>query len=118
MGTPLSKKMAQLSPERQKRISATAEQLHGEYLTLKELRKAKALTQIQLAQTLGIRQASVAQMEKRTDLMISTVRSYVEAMGGKLKLSVEFPDHMAVSLEGLGDTEEPSPRNVFGETPV
>ena len=110
MGTSLQEKMAQLSPERQKRISDQAERLHGEYLTLQELRKAKKLTQVQLAETLGIRQATIAQMEKRTDLMISTVRGYVEAMGGKLKLLVEFPDHAAVSLDGLGDTEEPSSR--------
>ncbi|VAW11074.1 Antitoxin HigA [hydrothermal vent metagenome] len=114
MGTSLRKKMAQISPERQKRINDEAKKLHAEYLTLQELRKAKALTQVQLAETLGIRQASIAQMEKRTDLMISTVRSYVEAMGGKLKLSVEFPDHVAVSLDGLGDTDEPSPGKAPG----
>ena len=110
MGISLKEKMAQLSPERQKRISDEAEQLHGEYLTLQELRKAKELTQVQLAETLGIRQATIAQMEKRTDLMISTVRGYVEAMGGKLKLLVEFPDHASVSLDGLGDTDEPTSR--------
>ncbi|MEM5583784.1 XRE family transcriptional regulator, partial [Roseibium sp. AS2] len=68
--------------------------------------QAKELTQVQLAKTLGIRQATVAQMEKRSDLMLSTLRSYVEAMGGKLKLSVEFPNHEALVLTGLGDTED------------
>ena len=118
MGEYLKEKMAQLSPERQKRIGDEAQKLHAEYLTLQELRKAKELTQVQLAETLGIRQATIAQMEKRTDLMISTVRGYVEAMGGKLKLLVEFPDHAAVSLDGLGDTDEPSPRNAPGKHPV
>ena len=45
--------------------------------------------------------------EKRSDLMLSTLRDYIEAMGGKLNLVVEFPDRVPVSLEGFGDTEEP-----------
>ncbi|PLW76552.1 helix-turn-helix domain-containing protein [Cohaesibacter celericrescens] len=106
MGTSLKDKMNQLSPDRQARINAEADRLHEEYLTLQQLRKAKDMTQVQLAETLGIRQASVAQMEKRSDLMLSTLRSYVEAMGGKLNLMVEFPDRAPVLLDGLTDTEE------------
>ena len=107
MAKTLKEKMAELSPDRRARIEAETERLHQEYLTLQELRKAKALTQVQLAETLGIRQATVAQMEKRSDLMLSTLRSYVEAMGGRLNLIVEFPDHTPVMLTGLGDAEEP-----------
>ena len=106
MNVTLKDKMARLDADRRARIEEEAKQLHAEYLTLQELRKAKALTQVQLAKTLGVRQATVAQMEKRNDLMLSTLRSYVEAMGGTLKLSVEFPDHKSVFLEGLGDTED------------
>lgn len=108
MVVPLSEVLAKLPPDRRARIEAGAERLMQEYLTIQELRKAKRLTQTQLAETLGIRQATVAQMEKRTDLLLSTLRSYVEAMGGKLTLSVEFPGHPAVQLTGLGDTEEPA----------
>jgi transcriptional regulator with XRE-family HTH domain len=111
MGTTLKDKMAQLAPERRARIEAEAERLHAEYQTLKDLRRARHLTQAQLAESLGIRQATIAQLEKRSDLMISTLRSYVEAMGGRLRLTVEFPDKPPVSLEGLGDTEEPGPRH-------
>ena len=107
MGKSLNDKMNQLPEARRARILAEADRLHAEYLTLQELRKAKKLTQAQLAEVLKIRQATVAQMEKRSDLMLSTLRSYVEAMGGKLSLMVEFPDHAPVSLEGFGDTEEP-----------
>lgn len=106
----LKDKMAQLDADRRARIEEEAQQLHSEYLTLQALRKAKELTQVQLAETLGVKQATVAQMEKRGDLMLSTVRSYVEAMGGKLRLLVEFPDRESVSLDGLGDTEEPRSR--------
>lgn len=109
MGKTLQEKMAGLDPDRRARIEAEADRMHAEYLTLQELRKAKELTQVQLAETLGIRQATVAQLEKRSDLMLSTLRSYVEAMGGHLRLVVDFPDRPPVSLEGLGDTEE-SPR--------
>jgi DNA-binding XRE family transcriptional regulator len=109
MGTTLKDKMARLPPERRARIEAEADRLHAEYQTLKDLRKARELTQARLAEALGIRQATVAQLEKRSDLMLSTLRSYIEAMGGRLRLTVEFPDKATVSLEGLGDPDEPRP---------
>lgn len=108
MATGLKKKLAQLAPERRARIEAETERLHAEYRTLGQLRKARELTQQQLARTLGIRQATVAQMEKRSDLMLSTLRSYVEAMGGKLSLVVEFPDRDPVVLDGLRNAEKPA----------
>ena len=109
MPTTLKSKMAELTPERRERIEVETERLHQEYLTLQQLRKAKALTQAQLAETLGIRQATIAKMEKRSDLMISTLRSYIEAMGGRLNLIVEFPGRLPVHLGGLGDVEQPTP---------
>ena len=115
MNTTLKDVMNGLDPERRKRVVAEADQLHAEYQTLQELRKAKDLTQVELAKSLGIQQASVAQMEKRSDLMLSTLRGYVEAMGGKLKLLVEFPDREPVSLNGLGDTEEPTLKHGSGK---
>ncbi len=108
MPTTLKTKMAGLPPNRLERIEAETERLHQEYLTLQQLRKAKALTQAQLAETLGIRQATIAKMEKRSDLMISTLQSYVEAMGGRLDLVVEFPGHSPIHLAGLGDIEQPT----------
>lgn len=110
MGKSLNDKLNELPEARREHILAEADRLHAEYLTLQELRKAKQLTQAQLAEMLNIRQATVAQMEKRSDLMLSTLRSYVEAMGGKLGLMVEFPGRAPVSLEGLGDTEKPPRR--------
>jgi transcriptional regulator with XRE-family HTH domain len=109
VGTTLKDRIAQLGPERRARIEAEADRLHAEYQTLKDLRKARALTQAKLAESLGIRQSTVAQLEKRSDLMLSTLRSYVEAMGGRLRLTVEFPDKAPVALEGFGEPEEPRP---------
>ena len=108
MATTFNDIMSEFSPERRAKIEAEADRLHEEYKTLQELRKAKALTQVQLAKTLGIRQATVAQMEKRSDLMISTLRSYIEAMGGRLKLTVEFPGRAPTQITGLGDLADPS----------
>src|SRR6056297_4056428 len=110
MTRSLKEKLATLDPARRAAIEAEADRLHAEYLTLQELRKAKKLTQVQLADTLGIQQATVAKYERQSDLLLSTLTSYVRAMGGNLKLMVEFPGKAPVALEGLGDTEEPRRR--------
>ena len=110
MARTLKDKLATLDPARPAAIEAEAARLHTEYLTLQELRKAKALTQVQLAETLGIQQATVAKYERQSDLLLSTLTSYVRAMGGSLKLMVEFPGKAPIALDGLGDTEEPSRR--------
>lgn len=110
MARSLQDKLATLDPARRARIEAEAERLHTEYLTLQELRKARDLTQVQLAETLGIQQATVAKYERQSDLLLSTLTSYVRAMGGSLKLMVEFPGKEPVALEGLGEIDEPRRR--------
>ena len=106
MATTLEEKIAQLPPEQQAEIAAEAERLRAEYLTLRDLRKARALTQVQLAETLGQTQVSIAKLEKRADLLLSTLRRYIEAMGGRLDLVVAFPDRPPVRLEGLGEADD------------
>ncbi len=110
MATTLKEKIAQLDPDHQAEIAAEFERLRAEYLTLKDLRKARMLTQVQLSETLGQTQVSIAKLEKRTDLLLSTLRRYVEAMGGKLNLFVEFPDRPPVLLDGIGEVDEPASR--------
>tara|TARA_B100002003_G_scaffold223644_1_gene228343 strand:+ start:771 stop:1118 length:348 start_codon:yes stop_codon:yes gene_type:complete len=105
MARSLGDKLSALPAARREAIEAEAERLHAEYLTLQALRKARALTQVQLAQTLGVRQATVAKYERQSDLLLSTLKSYVEAMGGELKLMVEFPGAPPVALDRLGETE-------------
>lgn len=118
MARSLEDKLAALDPARRAAIEAEADRLHTEYLTLQELRKAKDFTQVQLAETLGIKQATVAKYERQSDLLLSTLTSYVQAMGGNLKLMVEFPGKAPVALEGLGDTEEPRrPRRGIRDEP-
>lgn len=93
--------MDRLPPERRERIEKRAAGIIAEELTLRDLRKARALTQDRMAELLNIGQDSVSRLEKRTDLLLSTLRSYVAAMGGTLDLVVSFPDRPPVSLSGL-----------------
>ncbi len=91
----------QLSPGRRKKIAARAATLMAEEKTLQELRQAHKLTQKRMAEVLGIGQDSVSRLEQRSDLLISTLRGYVEAMGGRLSLVAEFPNQDPVVLTGI-----------------
>ena len=82
----------ELNPARRKIVAARAAQLIAEEMTLQELRRARKITQVRMAKTLGIGQDGVSKLEKRADLMISTLRKTVEAMGGTLSLVAEFPE--------------------------
>jgi transcriptional regulator with XRE-family HTH domain len=81
-----------------------------EYKTLQQLRKARELTQNQLAELWGKDQVSISQLEKRSDMLISTLRSYVEAMGGSLNLVVQFEGQAPVILSGLTNEQAETPR--------
>ncbi len=97
-----------LSPAQRKKVEARAAQLIAEEMTLCELRHARKLTQVRMAKTLGITQDSVSRLEKRSDLLLSTLRKAVEAMGGNLSLVAEFPDRPPVVLSGIAeDDREP-----------
>ena len=80
-----------MSPERQERIRKRTEELLAE-LPLQELRQARALSQQELAEVLGLNQATVSKLERRTDMYLSSLRRFVEAMGGELEVSANFPD--------------------------
>lgn len=82
---------SQMSPERRARVAKrTAELL--EEMPLQELRQARQLSQEALAAALGANQSSVSKLERRADMYVSTLRSYVEAMGGQLEILARFPD--------------------------
>ncbi len=80
-----------LSHESQERVEKRVQELLKE-MPLAELRQARQMTQEQIAQTLKIKQASVSKMESQTDMYISTMRKYIEAMGGELEIVAKFPD--------------------------
>jgi transcriptional regulator with XRE-family HTH domain len=84
--------------------------LIAEEMTLRELRHARKLTQVKMAKTLGVTQDSVSRLERRSDLLLSTLRKTVEAMGGNLSLVAEFPDRAPVVLSGIAeDAPRPKP---------
>ena len=104
MGKSLDEIMNSLPEERRNHIEARGQQLLNEYLTLRDLRKAQALTQKKVAELLNMPQGGVSRLEKRSDMLLSTLREYVRAMGGELKLVAEFPDRTPVVLTCVGDT--------------
>ena len=108
--TNLERIRKELSPARRKKVAARAAQLIAEEMTLQELRRARKLTQVRMAKELGIGQDGVSKLEKRADLMISTLRKTVEAMGGRLSLVAEFPDREPVVLSGIAEVaSDPKP---------
>ena len=90
MAKPYKELRAKMPAAARKRADARANVLMQE-MPLYELRQARQLSQEQLARELHVRQANVSKIERRTDVYISTLRSYVEAMGGKLEITAKFP---------------------------
>jgi predicted XRE-type DNA-binding protein len=82
---------AKMSPEAQACVETKAQELLAE-MPLNELRQARGLSQKMLAELSHVQQPSIAKMEKRTDMYISTLRSHIEAMGGQLEVVARFPD--------------------------
>jgi DNA-binding XRE family transcriptional regulator len=98
----LRDKMAGLPARRRARIKARAQKLIAEETSLQALRKAHQKTQEKVATTLGIGQDSVSRLEQRSDMLLSTLREYVAAIGGSVRLLVEFKGKPAIELKGLG----------------
>ena len=98
-------KIKRLNPAQRKKVEARAADLMAEEMTLRELRRARKLTQVRIAKKLGITQDSVSRLEKRSNLLLSTLRKTVEAMGGTLSLVAEFPDRAPVVLSGIAEDD-------------
>jgi transcriptional regulator with XRE-family HTH domain len=97
-----------LSPAERKKVEGRAAEIIAEEMSLRDLRKARKLTQARVAKTLGITQDSVSRLEKRSDLLLSTLRSTVKAMGGNVRIVAEFPDRAPVVLSELSEDDPPS----------
>ena len=106
MPTNVNDIIQRLSPAQRKRVQARTEELVAEEMTLRELRRARKLTQVRMAKKLGITQDSVSRLEQRSDLLLSTLRKTVEAMGGRLSLVAEFSDRPAVLSSGFSDRND------------
>ena len=103
MGRRLEEVIAALPEERRARVEARFRQLKDEVTSLGELRRAAGKAQAEIAATLKIRQPSVSKIEKQADMYLSTLRSYVEAIGGEFDLIVRLPSREPLRIEGLGD---------------
>jgi DNA-binding XRE family transcriptional regulator len=82
---------AKMGPERVAAARARARKIIEE-MPLQQLRNAREMTQARLAEVLEMDQGNISKLEKRTDMYLSTLRSYVEAMGGSLEIRAVFPD--------------------------
>ncbi len=119
MAKTLKQMMDSLSPQRRQKVEARAKRPPSlRNSATAELRQAKALTQRKMAAKLGIGQEGVSRLEKRSDLLISTLRDYVEAMGGHLRLIADFPDHPPVELAGLAAIEASKKKAVKRSRPT
>lgn len=108
MAKSLDDVLGAFTPEQRARVDARAQELIEEELTLRDLRHAQHLTQERMAELLGVEQENVSRIERRADLLLSTLASYVAAMGGKLRLIAEFPDRKPVTV-ALGDLRDSTP---------
>jgi len=103
MGRNLNQIIAELPPERQERIEARYQELRQEVEGLRELRLIAGKAQADIATALKIKQPSVSKIEKQADMYLSTLRSYVEAIGGELELVVTLPQRPTMRLHQLGE---------------
>ena len=82
---------SRMTPEQRERSQEIADGLRAE-MALGELRRARRVTQEAMADVLGNRQAAVSKVERRADMYVSTLRRYVEALGGELEITAHFPE--------------------------
>ena len=99
----LDQVMSELPPERRARVEKRGRELIREEMTLQALRKQLEITQEGMAERLDVRQGNVSKVENRSDMLISTLRAYLEAMGGRLELVAHLPGRAPVTIEGISE---------------
>ena len=106
---PFNELTRDFTPKRRRRIDAIKSELLAE-MPLHELRRARALTQRDMAKILKVNQPAVSKIEQRADVYVSSLRSYIEAVGGKLKIVAEFPEgEVAITnFSDVGETQDAS----------
>jgi hypothetical protein len=103
MARSLNEIIAAPPPEEQGTPDARHQELGQEVEGLRELRQIAGKAQADIASALNIKQPSVSKIEKQTDMYLSTLRSYVEAVGGKLELTVKLPKRPILRIHQLGE---------------
>lgn len=108
MSVNIRDKIGRLNRIHRRKVEGRAAEIIAEEMSLRDLRKARKLTQARVAKVLGVTQDSVSRLEKRSDLLLSTLRKTVKAMGGDVRIVAEFRDRAPVVLSDL--SEEAAPR--------
>jgi DNA-binding XRE family transcriptional regulator len=103
MSVNIRDKIGKLNAAQRKKVEARAAELIAEEMSLRDLRKARKLTQARVAKVLGVTQDSVSRLEKRSDLLLSTLRKTIKAMGGDVRIIAVFPDRAPIVLSGLSE---------------
>jgi DNA-binding XRE family transcriptional regulator len=103
MAVPLKDVLDALPPKRRAELDRRFKELVNEVESLQELRRISAKSQAKIAKTLKISQPAVSKIEKQTDMYLSTLRSYVEAIGGELDVIVRLPNRAPVKVKSLED---------------
>ncbi len=102
----LDELLAELPADRRVAIEAKAGKMIEEEMTLQQLRKARATSQVALAERLGVQQTAVSKLERRADMYVRSLRKHVKALGGELVLQVRFPDRDPVVISQFGEGRE------------
>jgi transcriptional regulator with XRE-family HTH domain len=110
--------LSKLPDERRQAIKKRATELIAEEATLRQLREARARSQEEVAKKLHIKQAAVSKLERRADMYLSTLRSFIEAMGGTLEIIARFPDQAVriMQFEALDPEERPQGQEHDGKS--
>lgn len=103
MTNTLKNRIKKLPAARRNKISKRAKELIAQELTLRDLRKALELTQADVSSKLHMKQEAISRLERRSDILLSTLVSYIKAMGGELNLTAKFPNRPAITLRGFED---------------
>jgi transcriptional regulator with XRE-family HTH domain len=98
---------AKMPPASRARAKAKARKMLAE-MPLDELREAREMTQVHLAKILGVNQAAVSKLERRTDMYVSTLQDFVKAMGGELKITAKFPEG-TIEISQFAEEKKPGP---------
>ena len=107
MAKPFSKLRAKMTPAARQRSGVRARELIVA-MPLHELRQAMQMSQDQLARELRVKQANISKIERRTDMYISTLRSYIQAMGGDLEIIARF-SHGSIKIDQFEDLKSARP---------
>lgn len=94
------------TPERRARIEAKKKEMLAE-VRLQDLRRARSMSQAMLAEAMDVAQSEVSKIERRTDVYVGTIRRYLEAMGGSLRITAVFPEGEEVEISQFSDIAEP-----------